>query len=107
MFVGGLQALVFGFVPVRFLPGAKVWAWSKRVWALLFTIGMFGFLHVLLHPEDDYEGSLTTMIVLFVAFAAASGAFWAYFRYRKPAGPDDAESTEPEGPEESVTAGVS
>jgi hypothetical protein len=82
MFVGGLQALVFGFVPIRFLPGAKVWAWSKRAWALLFAIGSFGFLHVLLHPEDEYEGSLTTMIVLFVAFCVASGAFWAYFRYR-------------------------
>jgi hypothetical protein len=84
MFVGGLQALVFGFVPVRFLPGAKVWAWSKRAWVALFAIGTFGFLHVLLHPEDEYDGSVTTMVVLFVSFSLASGAFWAYFRYRTP-----------------------
>jgi hypothetical protein len=84
MFVGGLQALVFGFVPVRYLPGAKVWAWSKPVWLLLFGVGSFGFLHVLLHPESDYDGSLETMLVLFLAFATASGAFWAYFRLRTP-----------------------
>jgi hypothetical protein len=82
MFVGGLQALVFGFVPIRFLPGAKVWAWSKPAWAALFGIGAFGFLHILLHPTEDYEGSVTTMVVLFAGFALASGAFWAYFRFR-------------------------
>jgi hypothetical protein len=84
MFIGGLQALVFGFIPLRFLPGAKVWAWSKVAWVALFAIGSFGFLHVLLHPEDEYTGSVTTMIVLFVAFTAVSVAFWAYFRRRSP-----------------------
>lgn len=84
MFVGGLQALVFGFVPIRYLPGAKVWAWSKAVWLLLFGIGSFGFLHVLLHPDSGYDGSLEVMLVLFLVFATASGAFWAYFRFRTP-----------------------
>jgi hypothetical protein len=82
MFVGGLQALVFGFLPLRFLPGQKVWQWSRPVWAALFGIGVFGFLQVLLHPESSYEGSVVTMVVLFLGFAAASIAFWAYFRGR-------------------------
>jgi hypothetical protein len=104
MFVAGLQALVFGFVPIRFLPGAKVWAWSKKIWALLFAIGCFGFLHTLVNASDEegYEGNLGTMIGLFVAFGLASGAFWAYFRYRKPK-PDTTEPGEEHAPADAVT----
>src|SRR5687767_8436535 len=92
MFVGGLQALVLGFLPLRFLPGQKVWQLSRPVWAALFGIGVFGLLQVLLHPESSYEGSVLTMVVLFVVFAAASIAFWAYFRGRPSEGSlDDAE----------------
>ena len=90
IFVTGLEALVFQLVPLRFLDGAKLKAWSTLAWAALFTLTIFGFLQVLLRPaETGYADtapreSLATAIVLFVVFALGTVSFWAFFRIRGP-----------------------
>jgi hypothetical protein len=99
--VAGVENAVFEMLPLRFLPGAAVYEWDKRVWAVLIGLGVFAFAHVLLNPAagagylaDTTRTSFFTMIALLVAFAVASVVFWAWFRFRP-----SAEPVGPEGPE--------
>ena len=97
LFIGGLEGMLFGLVPLRFLPGARIKNWSWVAWAVLAAVVGYLFVHVLLMPESGYLGrsttaSVTTTIVLFVAFGLASVLFWGYFRWRPTA------EAPPEGP---------
>jgi hypothetical protein len=89
IFVVGLETMAFGLVPLRFLDGEKIVAWSRLVWGMLFAAGVFGLLHVLLNPRSGYlataRGGVVTLILLFAAFGTASFAMWAYFRFRRSA----------------------
>jgi hypothetical protein len=85
--VGGLEGVAIGLLPMRFLPGEAVLAWSRRAWATLFGIGVFAFLHVLINPSSGYladteRAPLLTIVVLLAAFGAASVGLWAWFRFR-------------------------
>jgi hypothetical protein len=85
--VAGFEAAVFSMLPLRFMPGAAVYAWSRRVWLVLIGVGLLGFVHVLLNPTtgylaDDTRSSFLTMVFLLGFFAVASVAFWAWFRFR-------------------------
>ncbi|MGI8928807.1 MAG: FGLLP motif-containing membrane protein [Candidatus Limnocylindrales bacterium] len=85
--VAGLENAVFAMLPLRFLPGAAVYAWDRRVWIVLLGLGIFGFAHVLLNPSAGYLADTTrtsffTLIALLVGFAVASVLFWGWFRFR-------------------------
>lgn len=87
--VAGLENAVFAMLPLRFLPGAAVFNWDKRIWVVIIALGLFGFAHVLLNPAsgagylaDDTRTSFFTLVALLVAFGLASVLFWAYFRFR-------------------------
>ena len=85
--VAGLEGVVFGLLPLRFLPGEPVYAWNRVVWGALLGIGLFAFFHVLINPSSGYLANtsrtpLLTVIGLLVGFGVLSVAFWAYFRYR-------------------------
>lgn len=87
IFLLGLESVVVGLLPMRFLDGARVKAWSGVAWAVLFATGLFALVHVLLSPGSGYvghtSGAVTVgVIVLYVVFGAISVSFWAYFRYR-------------------------
>jgi hypothetical protein len=89
VFVSGLEHLVFRLVPLRFLDGATLRGWSTPVWAVLFGVGLFGFLQILINPAGGYthladmkRTGLITALVLFAAFGLFSFAFWGYFRFR-------------------------
>ena len=87
--VSGLEAAVFGLLPLRFLPGEKIFRWDKRIWAALLALGVFGFAHVLMDPTtgylaDESRTPFLTIVVLLAFFGLASVLFWAYFRYRSP-----------------------
>ncbi|HET6380528.1 MAG TPA: FGLLP motif-containing membrane protein [candidate division Zixibacteria bacterium] len=95
--MGGIEDVVFGLIPVRFLPGEALLRWSRVAWAALFGIAVFGFLHVLINPASGYLVDttlqpLSKVVILAVGFGAVSVLFWAYFRYRK------APPTEPTAP---------
>jgi uncharacterized membrane protein YidH (DUF202 family) len=94
-----------GLLPLRFLNGAKVVAWSRTAWAALFGLALFGTLHVLLAPGSGYVGSTNrvkvSVVVLYVGFGLASFAFWAYFRFR-PESWIPAAALEPEGEFEDI-----
>jgi hypothetical protein len=94
VFVAGLEGLLFELVPLRFLRGESVFAWSRPVWALLFGAAAFLFAFILLNPGAEYLGStrvspLVPALVLFVAFAVVSVLFWGYFRFREPRPTDE------------------
>ena len=85
--VAGLENAVFAMLPLRFLPGAAVYAWDRRVWIVLLGLGIFGFAHVLLNPSAGYLADTTrtsffTLIALLIGFAVASVLFWGWFRFR-------------------------
>jgi len=95
-----LQAIVFGLLPLKFLPGGKLRQWSLRAWIALYGTAAFFFVHLLLLNTEPVTNAqhlhaVTATITLFVAFAVFSTAFWAYFRYR----PEDVEQ-EPEAEEQ-------
>jgi hypothetical protein len=87
--VAGLENAVFSMLPLRFMPGAVVYAWNRRIWAILIALGLFGFVHVLLNPAagagylaDTTRTSFLTLLALLVVFGLSSVLFWAYFRFR-------------------------
>lgn len=87
IFLLGLESVVVGLLPMRFLDGARVKDWSGVAWAVLFATGLFALVHVLLSPGSGYVGHTSgqvtiAVLVLYVTFGAISVAFWAYFRYR-------------------------
>jgi len=104
--VGGLEGVVFGLVPLRFLQGEALWAWNRVVWGVVFGLGVFAFAHILLNPQSGYlsDSSRTpflTIVALFLGFGVVSVGFWGYFRFR-PARPDSANQSG--GPGDGSTA---
>jgi hypothetical protein len=92
LFIGGIEGLLLGLVPLALLPGHSMFAWSRTAWAMVTFLVAFVFFQVLLRPEAGYLGtSATTSTVvtcsLFVGFGLASVLFWGYFRLRPDAGP--------------------
>lgn len=81
----GLETVVICLIPLRFVEGSKVAAWSRTAWAVVFGLCAFAFVHILLRPDSGYvaaSSSRWTVFVLFVAFGILSVGFWAYFRFR-------------------------
>jgi hypothetical protein len=90
--VAGIEGVVFGLMPLRFLPGELAFRWQRLNWALLYGLGLFAFIVIFLNPANGYlppSGSVPFVValILFVAFGAASILFWSYFRFRPRARP--------------------
>ncbi len=86
-FVVAVEGLVFGLIPIRFLPGQKIFAWSRWRWALLWGAGLALFAHVLMYPVTLAQPSpdpatLATTLVSAGLYGAIAVGFWAAFRYR-------------------------
>ena len=90
--VGGLEAVAFGMLPIRFMPGRAIYTWSRVAWAALFALGLFAFIQVLIGPSSGYladlaPGAWLAALGVFAAFGAFSILFWAWFRFRPEAEP--------------------
>jgi hypothetical protein len=86
VFMGGMCSLLFGLLPLRFLDGEKLLSWQRALWLVLFGVGMFLFVHVILNSTASSANagrSYAGAIAFFALFGAASSAFWAYFRFRR------------------------
>jgi DNA-binding beta-propeller fold protein YncE len=86
-FLGGFASLAFGMLPLPFLPGRHVRLWNPIAWMVITTIGLIGFVAVLLTPGSGTRSELhhVALVPLFVAFglfALGSLAFMAYFHLR-------------------------
>ena len=87
LMVAGLEGVVFGLLPMRFLPGEALYSWNRVAWAALLGMGAFAFFHVLINPSSGYLSDtsrtpLLTVLALLGGFAVVSVAFWAWFRFR-------------------------
>ena len=51
-FVAGIEGVLFGLLPLRFMDGEKVMAWHRVGWAVLFGLAAILFVHVLLNPPS-------------------------------------------------------
>ena len=85
--VAGIETLVIGLLPMRFLPGHPLFRWRKSVWFVLFALSVMGYLLILVDPANGYlsDSSRTPTIigiVFLVTFGIVSIGTWAYFRYR-------------------------
>lgn len=85
--VSGLEAVAFGLMPFRFMPGVAIYRWNRMIWALLLGASLFAFFHVLIGPTSGYLSSLTApawlaALGVFAAFGAFTVLFWAWFRFR-------------------------
>ncbi|HWD10053.1 MAG TPA: FGLLP motif-containing membrane protein [Actinomycetota bacterium] len=88
-FVIGVESVLVGLLPLRFLDGSRIRAWNRWVWLGLFLLGIFVAVQILIQPGTGYVGHTSvagrfTVLSLYLAFCAVSVGFWAYFRYRKP-----------------------
>ncbi len=88
LWVSGLQTVLFGLLPMRYLYGLRVMAWSRIGWATIFGGGLLLFISAVLHPSAQVwtasEGVFWTVtggIALFFLFAIV---LWAWFRYVEP-----------------------
>jgi hypothetical protein len=91
VFAAGVEGNLLGLLPLRFLPGEEVMAWSRAAWAVAFGLSAFAFLHALSARAGDASTgtSVAVAAALFAAFGGVSVAFWAWFRFH-PAHPTPA-----------------
>jgi hypothetical protein len=85
--VSGLEAVAFGLMPFRFMPGVAIYRWNRLIWAVLFGASLFGFFHILIGPTSGYLSDLSApawlaALGVFAAFGAFTILFWAWFRFR-------------------------
>ena len=85
--VAGLEAVAFGLMPFRFMPGVAIYRWNRVIWAVLFGASLFAFFHILIGPTSGYLADLTApawlaALGVFAAFGAFTVLFWAWFRFR-------------------------
>jgi hypothetical protein len=99
LFVMGLETAVITLVPMRFLEGKKIASWDRRLWAALFGLTAFAFIHAIFRPNNGFvdHGSENGLmaVVLFGAFSLFSFLFWLYFRMHD--APEGEEAVEGEG----------
>ena len=113
IFVVAVEGLVFGLVPLKFLPGAKIFTWSRWKWLVLWGTGLALFVHVLVYPvtiaqPNPSPSSLTTTLGSVAIYGAIAVGFWGYFRWRAAKHPELAEGhadgASESGPEDSGDA---
>lgn len=77
--VAGLAALPIALLPLRGLVGHDLWTWRKPVWTVVYLVGMFAFLLVLLRAPfavDHVDASVWAWGGLFAAYAVAAVVLW-------------------------------
>jgi hypothetical protein len=89
IFVTGVEAVIFGLIPLRCFDGSKLTAWSKLRWAAVYMVGAFWFILLLNGPKSSEQQALVddgllpplaSLLIPFAVFATFSVLFWGYFR---------------------------
>lgn len=86
--VAGIQGVTFTLLPLSFMDGDAVMAWSRTAWAVLQGLAGFALFYIVLRPASgfvDYDSATpaVAMFVTFAVFALFSIGFWAYWRRQK------------------------
>lgn len=88
VFVGGMEGLLVNLVPLEAMDGAKIYRWSRLVWAALVLVSAFVVWHVLLNTQRSSFESLRpasswSVVAGFALYTVAGMAFWAFFALKK------------------------
>jgi hypothetical protein len=90
VFVMGVEGVVFGLLPIRFLDGDKLLRWSKAAWCAVYVpaAGLFSYV-LLTHyrtkvQKDQVHDVMLTMGGLSLAFALFSVSVWCFFHWYGP-----------------------
>lgn len=90
-------------LPLAFLPGSLIFAWSKWRWAVVYLLGLTLFIFVLVPLPDSWSetgqtlGSWSLIIVAYGVFAVAVWGLFAWLGARRKV-PNEAGGTSPEAP---------
>jgi hypothetical protein len=81
-FIGGLQGVLVGLLPLRFLPGRILYRMHRPAWIALFFVSAFLFIHLVLGRGSNYVGSiggLAAAIALIGGFFLVTFLTWVSF----------------------------
>lgn len=82
VFLLGLEAAIFGLIPMTFLKGKDLYQWRPRIWVMIFLFIGYVFVniqYVVREATEVNSWGVFKAIVLFLAFGVSSVLFWAYF----------------------------
>jgi hypothetical protein len=87
IFIGAVQGAAIGLIPLRFLTGETLFAWSRWRWALLWGVAILFFAHVVLYPVSSFTPNpsptgVWTILVTVLIYSAIALGFWWFFRQR-------------------------
>jgi len=84
VWVSGLQAVLFGLLPLTFLAGERVLRWNRWGWIALYATALFLFVDAVLRPgSSSTEATSATawsMVGLLALFCLASVGAWVWYR---------------------------
>jgi hypothetical protein len=84
-FILGLEAAVFGMIPLTFLKGKEIMQWRPAIWIGVFApiaIVFINVQYVTRVAEVLTTAQIFKAIALFLAFGIFSVLFWVYFHPR-------------------------
>ncbi|MEI7743213.1 MAG: FGLLP motif-containing membrane protein [Chloroflexota bacterium] len=86
-FIAGLEGLLFNLLPIRFMDGAKVMAWSRLGWGAIYSLVVFAWWQLLLNRDAAYvdafrQTNVQAVAAFLVFFMVTTGLTWGFFRYR-------------------------
>jgi DNA-binding beta-propeller fold protein YncE len=87
-FVGAVQGTAIALIPLRYLTGEHLFAWSRPRWVILWAAALLLFAHVILYPVSSFgphpsPTGLWTVAATVVAYSAVAVGFWWFFRRRE------------------------
>ena len=82
LFMGGVESLMIGLLPIELLPGATLWKHHRHAWKLLWAAGGFLTALALFRPGLVNAQGRSAWLTLAAAVVYAGGAvaFWALTR---------------------------
>ena len=87
-FVGAVQGAAIALIPLRYLTGERLIAWSRPRWAILWAGSLLLFAHVILYPVSSFgphpsPTGLWTVAIAVVVYSLVALGFWWFFRARE------------------------
>ena len=88
LFLAAVQGTAISLIPLQYLDGGKLSAWSRRRWAILWAASLLLFAHVILYPVSSYvphpsSTGLWTAALMVTAYSLVALGFWWFFRRRE------------------------
>jgi hypothetical protein len=85
IWVAGVESIVFALIPMRFLDGEKLMAWSRAGWLVIYYLCLFVFVQTIMQPTTERFGEQPSVISLAAALfgltVVATGV-WLYSALR-------------------------